>query len=254
MSNHNIGPGEDFTLSIQHSIKKCSCFVLLLTKEAQESPWVIKELKKAISLNKPIVPIQPRPTALYDDFQFDLIDIQITELPVINIQNADTQHLINAVKGYMNGKPWKKRRATYHAPINKKAMGIAAIVIAAAVIIPFVFIFFHISSGLLSNITGNNLPTPSSSVINQIPDYFEDEVTALKYAGSLEKKVSTKTVKVGEHISLSTAWNNYVLYSEDTSIAIPEGTLIKGVSPGETYVVMAVSKDMTQVYYIIVEE
>jgi glutamine phosphoribosylpyrophosphate amidotransferase len=62
-------------------------------------------------------------------------------------------------------------------------------------------------------------------------------------------------VKVGGMVSLNSHDTNIVIYSEDTSIAVAEGLLVKGVSPGTVYVV-SVDKDWhhtTAAYLIIVE-
>ena len=43
-------------------------------------------------------------------------------------------------------------------------------------------------------------------------------------------------------------------YSQNTEVAAADGVVVKGIAPGETYVVIASSRNATQVYYIIVEE
>ncbi len=265
MAKYDIGAGEDFADSIQSAIDKCSCFVMLLTEEAQKSPWVTKELDFAISNNKPIIPVQLKPVALSQVFKFNLINTQIIALKTIDINHTDTQRLISTVKNYMNGKPWMKLRknGTFH--FDKKWIILSALTVT----IVFVVLVSSALSKLFSNISGNDsggsisniidtvkggsLPTPSDSEINQIPDFFEDEILALEHADELTKINKTKKVKVGEYISLSTVWTDAVVYSQDASIAVGEGSLVKGVSPGTTYVIIAPSKNVSSTYYIIVE-
>lgn len=88
---------------------------------------------------------------------------------------------------------------------------------------------------------------------NQIPKEHENAVMLLKYADDPTRKISTIKVKVGEYAAPHIAWTNYRLYSENTDIAVGEGVLIKGVSKGETYVILEAATGNTQAYYVIVE-
>ncbi len=90
---------------------------------------------------------------------------------------------------------------------------------------------------------------------NEIPSKFENEVTALMYADEMSKGLRTIRLKVGEFATPSAAsvWGDVTIYSQDTSIAIGEGILVKGVSRGETYILIESAVGSTTAYYIIVE-
>ncbi len=272
MANHAIGAGDDFSTSIHKAIEDCSCFVLLLTEEAQASPWVPKELDLAISQRKPIVPVTINTVELSQAFKFSLINTQIVNLPRIDIKNADTQRLISAVKEYIKG---RKQTVLHHSTATPSSQANARSRKGIALIfIPFILVFLFIAiivvsvfSQVLPNLFGGNglpnysdiingqaLPSPDASEINQIPNDLVNTVTTLKHADDLTVRNRTKVIKVGEYTSLSTVWNDAVIYSEDTRIAIGEGTLVKGVSPGTTYVIIATSKQVNQTFKIIVEE
>ena len=268
MAPHEISFGESFADIIPPAIEKCACFVLLVTEEAQTSSWVPKELDHAIRFQKPIVPVWRKEVPLTNAFQFSLIDCQILTMQTLDVTDPQAPKFLAAVKSAMAGKLRKTRVKARRTPAVKrsKALGLLALAIPVLLFVLFAGsmfkqfftmssnntntfneLFNSISSGLISN---NNLPTPSPDDINQIPDFFQAEVDEQRYATS----PMTKYVKVGEYISISTAWTNYTIYSENTGIAVAEGNLIKGVAPGETYIVMACNKDVMQVYRIIVEE
>lgn len=268
MAKSEIAAGENFANAIPPAIEKCACLVLLLTAEAQRSSWVPKELDQAIHLQKPIIPVQLKEVPLSDAFKFSLIDCQIITLP--DTQNPQAHKFISAVKSAMAGKLRKTRVKARPQPAAKSSK----VTRLVALVIPVLFFILCANSMLkqffsfdemdvinnLLNSAGSSLnssedlPTPSATDINQIPDLFEDDVNELHYADASTARLMTRTVKVGEYTSLVGVWDDYVIYSEDTRIALPEGNLIKGVAPGSTYVVQAVSKHVSQVYLIIVEE
>ena len=270
MAPHEISFGESFADIIPPAIEKCACFVLLVTEEAQQSAWVPKELDHAIRFQKPIVPVWRKEVPLNNAFQFSLIDCQILTMQDLDISNPQAPKFLTAVKSAMAGKLRKTRAKARRTPAVKRSKALGLIALAIPILLFILFagsmlkqfftmsnnntfneLFNSITSGLSSN---NNLPTPSPDDINQIPDFFEDDVNELRYADASTVRLMTRTVKVGEYTSLPSAWDDYVLYSEDTHIALPEGNLIKGVAPGSTYVVKAASKNVSQVYLIIVEE
>lgn len=270
MAPHEISFGESFADIIPPAIEKCACFVLLVTEEAQQSAWVPKELDHAIRFQKPIVPVWRKEVPLNNAFQFSLIDCQILTMQDLDISNPQAPKFLAAVKSAMAGKLRKTRVKARRTPTVKrgKALGLLPLVfpvllflLLAGSMLKQVFssdangIFGGLFSNLSSTINSTgSLPTPSPDDINQIPDFFEDDVNELRYADASTVRLMTRTVKVGEYTSLPSAWDDYVIYSEDTRIALPEGNLIKGVAPGTTYIVKAASKNVLQVYLIIVEE
>jgi len=269
MAKYNIGVGEDFTTAIQKAIDKCSCFVLLLTDEAQVSPWVPKELELAISSRKPVVPVQLKPVALTEGFRFNLINTQIITLPSLVVTEFATRQFVATVKNYMDGKFRHKSKPIRQASASQAGRALGFIALAIVLLCFVIFIgsifkqvfsnrsdngFGSFLSGIFDSGSNNELPTPSPTDIDQIPDFLKAEVDELRYADESTIRLMTKYVKVGEYVSLPSAWDNYVLYSENTLVALPEGNLVKGISPGSTYVIKAASKNVHNVYLIIVEE
>lgn len=98
----------------------------------------------------------------------------------------------------------------------------------------------------------------ANSSTNQIPEHLEGQVTGLKYADKLSLLNKTIYVGVGEYATLSAAqmWQNVgpvTIYSEDTSIAVGESPLVKGVSKGTTFVVVESSLGSASSYCVVVE-
>ncbi len=86
---------------------------------------------------------------------------------------------------------------------------------------------------------------------NQIPEKFNSDIEAFEY--DQFSKMRTLTVKVGEKV-LPHSWSEGTILSQDTSIAVADGRLIKGVSPGEVYFVITpdINGTMCHVFKIIV--
>jgi hypothetical protein len=93
---------------------------------------------------------------------------------------------------------------------------------------------------------------------NQIPEKYLNKVEAFEYADDMTKSMDTITLTVGEKVLTQSAstWSNCKIYSQNTAVAVGENLLIKGVSPGVTYVVVAANEFGTTavVYKVIVTE
>jgi len=96
---------------------------------------------------------------------------------------------------------------------------------------------------------------PDSGKNNQIPEEYKSAVEAFKLATPQRISLMTLNVKVGELAATTEAqsWGAGTIYSEDSSIAVGEGILVKGVSPGETYITY-VHNTHCIVYRVIVTE
>jgi alpha-tubulin suppressor-like RCC1 family protein len=79
MDIHSIRAGGDFGTEIRKAIDDCGLFVLLVSRESQNSQWVPKELNYAISTKKRIIPllIDPYPVK---QFKLHLANVQCIQL------------------------------------------------------------------------------------------------------------------------------------------------------------------------------
>ena len=76
MAPESIESGADYACAIPRGIKECKILVLLLSNMAQESPWVHKEVKMAISNGKIIIPFAIEKCDITEAFSYILADIQ----------------------------------------------------------------------------------------------------------------------------------------------------------------------------------
>ena len=58
MAPESIPVGSDYAYEIPNAIESCTAFLLVLSKSAQNSNWVPKELDLAITYNKSVIPFQ----------------------------------------------------------------------------------------------------------------------------------------------------------------------------------------------------
>lgn len=76
MAPMDISGGTSYATEIPKAIKNCKVFVLILSRGAQESKWVPRELDQAINENKIIMPFTIKKCALQADFSFYLTNVQ----------------------------------------------------------------------------------------------------------------------------------------------------------------------------------
>ncbi len=76
MAPRDIPGGSNYTKEIPIAIRNCKVFVLILSKNAQRSHWVLKELDSAVNCGKVILPFMLEDCALNDEFNFLLTGAQ----------------------------------------------------------------------------------------------------------------------------------------------------------------------------------
>ena len=89
---------------------------------------------------------------------------------------------------------------------------------------------------------------------DQISDAYADEVEAFKTMDKGFADLNTHVIHVGEKYTPMAAavWGNCQILSQNTAIAVAEGSAVMGVSVGETYIIIISSVGSKQVYKIIV--
>lgn len=76
MAPRDIPGGSNYTKEIPIAIRNCQVFVLILSKNAQSSHWVLKELDSAVNCGKVILPFMLEDCVLNDEFNFLLTGAQ----------------------------------------------------------------------------------------------------------------------------------------------------------------------------------
>ena len=289
----DIPIGSKYAEMINKAIKNCGCFILLLTEEAQSSQWVAKEVERAIHYKRPIVPVMPEELLLNDEFELYLSTDQILPLSDLQEKGLEMQILLATVQSKVSGYPYPKERLYQNLPAfpapkqnlaQKKPsklpfylFGGAALCIAVVVLIAAVSNFSKFSdlfdgdtyptdSQVQEQTPKDPTPDPqqpneipeqetSSESKNQIPADYEGQISALAHSNALALETSTIRIKAGEYATPSAAmtWPNVTLYSQNTDIAVGDGLMVKGISKGETYILVKTAGAMAQPYRVIVE-
>lgn len=68
----DIPPGSNYGAEINSALKNCAVFVLIFSKPAGDSVWVMKEVERAISYRKPVVPFRIDETTPGEGLEFYL--------------------------------------------------------------------------------------------------------------------------------------------------------------------------------------
>ena len=76
MAPMSIRGGQSYAQEIPPAIHNCGAFVLILSKKAQESKWVPRELDQAINSEKVVLPYVVENCPLRSDFSFYLTNVQ----------------------------------------------------------------------------------------------------------------------------------------------------------------------------------
>lgn len=76
MAPDSIPGGSSYAAEIEAAIRSCDAFVLFLSESAQNSPWVTKELDRALNAGKRVLPYVMESITLNADFSFYLTNVQ----------------------------------------------------------------------------------------------------------------------------------------------------------------------------------
>lgn len=76
MAPESIPTGSNYTKEIPVAIRTCRVFLLILSENAQQSPWVLRELDGAVNNNRYILPYLLDEKPMEDEFQFLLTGCQ----------------------------------------------------------------------------------------------------------------------------------------------------------------------------------
>ncbi len=81
MAPYDIPAGSEYAEVLYEALIGCSCSVLLLTNDSQNSQWVKKEVNIAITNSKPVIPVKLEDIELNSAMKLYLNDQQM--VPVL---------------------------------------------------------------------------------------------------------------------------------------------------------------------------
>lgn len=102
MAPNDIPAGSKYAEVINRAIKSCSCFLLMLSKDAQNSVWVAKEVERAVNYRKPIIPIQIEDITLNDEFELYISTNQIIAIQKIDKDENEFRRLLSRIRSLVD--------------------------------------------------------------------------------------------------------------------------------------------------------
>ncbi|MBR7132921.1 MAG: TIR domain-containing protein [Clostridia bacterium] len=108
MAPNDIPVGSKYAEVINKALKECSCLVLMLTDEAQNSVWVAKEVERAINYHKTIITVQLEDIVLNDEFEFYISTDHFIAIHKIDESTDEIKKVLASVIAYTgSGSPDK---------------------------------------------------------------------------------------------------------------------------------------------------
>ena len=101
MAPYDIPAGSKYAYEINDAIEGCACLVLLLTEESQASEFVEKEVERAITYKKTIIPIQLGNIILNSGFKYYLGNSQIIALTRIDENSEEWIKVKKAISSFV---------------------------------------------------------------------------------------------------------------------------------------------------------
>lgn len=101
MAPGDIPAGNKYARVINQAIKGCSCFVLMLSNNSQNSVWVSKEVERAVNYRKPIIPVQLEDLTLNDEFEIYISTDQVVAVKTIDENNYEIQKILSSTKAIL---------------------------------------------------------------------------------------------------------------------------------------------------------
>lgn len=102
MAPYDIPAGSKYAYVINDALEKCSCLLLLLTNASQMSQFVEREIERAITYNKPIIPMQLEDLKLNSGFKFYIGNSQIIAVPEIRADAPEFIRVLSGIKKFIN--------------------------------------------------------------------------------------------------------------------------------------------------------
>lgn len=104
MAPNDIPVGSKYAEVIGKAIKNCSCLILLLTNNSQNSTWVAKEVERAVNYKKVIIPVQLEDLVLNDEFEMYISTDQILPIKKIDDSSVEIKNLLSILKKHTESK------------------------------------------------------------------------------------------------------------------------------------------------------
>lgn len=102
MAPYNIPAGHKYAGVINDALENCSCLLLLLTEDSQDSEYVNREVERAISNKKSIITMQLEEIELNSDFKFYISCGQVVAVNKIDASSPAMKKILDSVNVFVN--------------------------------------------------------------------------------------------------------------------------------------------------------
>ena len=267
--------GGDYIDQINAAIDQSQMLLMLGSQNAMTSDDVMGEIQHAKGSKTPIIPVKLGDLAKPEEAKFEYI-VGVTHYLTYAPTEEFSRALLNAIAAHRKTPLGALKFVALKKYANRKfgwwMAAIAALAVVALLLglvlgrtstpspdgsTPVVTTTTTAPADDATTTTSTEASTTTTTAaavgINQVPDYFADDIERFQHKDRQERELMTRYVQMGKTRTISIAWPNPDCYSADTSVATIENCEVTAVSPGETYVVIAASPTMCEVYRIVVE-
>lgn len=213
MAPESIPAGSNYTKEIPSAIHDCKVFLIVLSKNAQESKWVPLELDRAFNEGKLIVPFLIEDCALTDDFNFVLAKTQRIE--AYRKKSEALEKLVDVIKTYISDGPHPLPDEKKDEKRKKTAL-YAVLGVAAAVVLALGIFFLARSAG------SSGVSAPETQAMTAAPavPVTEPETTPETEPETEAKKSEIGTV--GDYVGVARETSFTAENGAESKFRIPE--------------------------------
>ncbi|MCC8046687.1 MAG: toll/interleukin-1 receptor domain-containing protein [Clostridiales bacterium] len=101
MAPYDIPAGSKYAYVINDALENCACLLLLLSNASQNSQFVEREIERAISYKKAIIPMQLEELELNSGFKFYIGNCQIISVPEIRKNSPEFDRILKGINRYL---------------------------------------------------------------------------------------------------------------------------------------------------------
>lgn len=105
MAPYDIPAGSRYAYVINDALENCSCLLLLLTNASQMSQFVEREIERAITYKKPILPMQLEDLELNSGFKFYIGNSQIIAVPEVKGNSPEFCRILSGIQQFVKSVP-----------------------------------------------------------------------------------------------------------------------------------------------------
>ncbi len=117
MAPYDIPAGSKYATVINDALENCSCLLLLLTESAQHSEFVYREIERAVTYGKAIIPMQLEDCKLTSAFKFYIGSSRIVAVRSLDRNSEEVVKVLKSVRFFVGGDQEQEEEERKHNAI-----------------------------------------------------------------------------------------------------------------------------------------